>query len=535
MANLVNYGGFDFSSVSEGVDPFVGVSDEQILVGGQFKTLKRIVIQGRLIPTNFCANSQNVSNKIKTLLNALKNDFQSIVAGGITSQYARCESIDINQSNLFGAADYTVNFISYPDELSNFNIRVLNPVDSRQIRENPDGTIAITRQISAQGIGPDAITNARNFINNVSPSKEMVPPVLLQIGNIVSPGISLKPRRMIETINRIDGTVSLDIEFIYRFNAPNNNIILSNSVDISYDEKNGIYNVTIQGTLSTGNLNANWESVKSELESALERINLFNLGVSRLRELTGVTYLNPEPESFSITEDSLNNSLNFDYTFVSDPYNVKEDLNYEINYDVIKDITNVTINGNLTARGPQKDKKTKLVAAYNKLKLFSLANNFFLKNAESTTSKLNSNPINSTVTYNQYENTVNSISFSTEFSNKFEEIPPFLRYEYTLSASPSIEVYYPIQFLDASNGIFDMNFYKRGTIGIDGSAIGKALSLKDTVRNVGLRKVNELSSSVGVTNPVITEDNVASPLQSDNGFNYSFSIKQNCETRVFDI
>lgn len=533
MANLVNYGGFDFSSVSEGVDPFVGVSDEQVLVGGKFKTLKRITIQGRIIPTNFCPNSQNVSSKIKNLLDALKNDFQQINAGGLSAQFARCESIEVNQSNIFGAADYTANFISYPDELSDFNIKVLNPTDNRQISENRDGTISITRQISAQGIFPNAIENARSFINNVEPNKNTVPPILLQIGNITNPGGSLKPRRMIETINRIDGTVSLDIEFLYRSNAPNNNIILNNSIDISYDEKIGIYNVSVQGSLSTGDVNSDWNTIKTELKSALGRINLFNLAFARLKDLTGATFLNQEPESFSITEDSLNSSLNFNYTFVSDPYDVKSDITYEINYDRVKDITTVTVSGNLTARGPQKDKKQKLRDAYDKLNLFNLANNFFEKNAESKSMRLNSNAVNSTVTYNQYEDTIISLSFSSEFSNQFEEISNLIRFEYTLSVTPSIDVYYPVQFLDGGNGVFDMNFYKRGTIGIDGSAIGKSASLRDTIRSLAVNKLSEAINNLGALTRVRIEDNVSTPSISDNGFNYTFSIKENCETQKF--
>jgi hypothetical protein len=534
MANLVTYGNFDFSSISEGIDPFVGVSDEQVIVGGKFKTSKRITIQGKILPTNFCSNSQNVSSKINTLFEALKNDFQSITAGDISGQFARCESVDINQSSFFGGADYTANFICYPDNLSSINYRIINPVDNRQITENADGTIVITRQISAQGLGPDAINNARNFINNgITPQKNIVPPILFAIGNLTDPGSNLKPRRMIETVNRMEGTVSLDVEFIYRSNAPNNNIILSNSIDINYDEKSGLYTVNIQGNLITSDIsdiNDNSDQIQTQLKSSLQNINLFNLALTRFKELTGLNYLNPDPENFSITEDRINNSLNFNYTFTNDPYDVKSDISYQMNYDRIKDITTITINGTLTARGPQKDKKIKLESAYNSLNLFNLANNFFNRNAESKTLNLNSNPINSTVTYNQYEDTIISLSFSTEYSNQFEEVPGLKRFEYTLSATPSIDVYNPIQFLNGDNGVFNLNFFKRGTVGIDGSAVGDSSLLKGSIRSRAFNKLNSLKSSVGSIRSVTTEDNVTTPINSDNGFNYSFNISENCET-----
>lgn len=537
MAGLVQYDNFDFSSISEGVDPFVGVSDEQVLVGGKFKTLKRITVQGQIIPTNFCSNSQNVSSKINTLFNALKNDFRSIMAGGITGQFVRCESVDVNQSSFFGGANYTANFICYPDNLSDVGYRILNPTDNRQITENTDGTITITRQISAQGIGPNAIDNARDFINNgITPLKNVAPPILFSIGNLTAPGPDLKPRRLIETVNRIDGTVSLDVEFVYRSNASNNSTIFSNSIDISYDEKIGIYTVNLQGNLITANIEgptSNWNDIKDQLKSNLQSINLFTLALTRFRELTGLNYLNPEPETFSITEDSLNNSLNFNYTYTSDPYDVKSDISYEMNYDRIKDITTITINGTLTARGPQKDKKIKLESAYNNLNLFNMANSFFVKNAESKTSNLNSNPINSNITYNQYEETVTSMSFSTQFSNQFEEIPGFIRFQYNLTAKPSINAYNPVQFLNGNNGVFDLNFYKRGSISINGSAIAISNSLKDVVRNRALNKLNNLRSSLGASQEVETEDNVTRSVNSDNGFNYEFNISQNCETIIY--
>jgi hypothetical protein len=540
MANLVTYGNFDFSSISEGIDPFVGVSDEQVIVGGKFKTLKRITIQGKILPTNFCSNSQNVSSKINILFEALKNDFQSITAGDISGQFARCESVDVNQSSFFGEADYTANFICYPDDLSNINYRIINPVDNRQITENADGTIVITRQISAQGLGPDAINNARNFINNgITPQKNIVPPILFVIGNLTDPGSNLKPRRMTETVNRMEGTVSLDVEFIYRSNAPNNNIILSNSIDINYDEKSGLYTVNIQGNLITSDIsdiNNNSDQIQTQLKSSLQSINLFNLAFTRFKEFTGLNYLNPEPENFSITEDRINNSLNFNYTFTNDPYDVKSDISYQMNYDRIKDITTIIINGTLTARGPQKDKKTKLESAYESLNLFNLASNFFNRNAESRTLNLNSNPINSNVTYNQYEDTVISLSFSTEYSNQFEEVPGLKRFEYTLSATPSIDVYYPIQFLDGNNGVFNLNFFKRGSVAIDGSALGESSSLGGSIRNRAIDKLKDLKSNVGSVSisVVTTEDNVATPIYSDDGFNYDFNISENCETRKYE-
>lgn len=533
MSNSVQYGSFNFSSLSNGVNPFVGVSDEQVIVGGRFRTLKRITIQGRIIPSEFCPNSVDVSSKIKTLLDNLKDDFLSINAGGISSQNARCESIEINQSNFFGSADYTANFIAYPESLSAIGFNILDPVDNRQIRENPDGTISITRTISARGVGLNGISEARDFINSVTPQKDQVPPVLLLIGNIVNAN-GLKPRRMVETINRMEGVVSLDVEFIYRATVPSNSIILSRTTDISYDEKTGFFIVKISGNLTVNDITSGWSSIKSDLYTSLNKIDFYKLALDALKQTSNGNFLNKELESFSTTEDSLNNSLNFDYTFTSDPNDVKNDISYQINYDVIKDITTVNVNGTITARGAEKNRSDKLSKAYNNLNLYKLANSFFESFAESKKVKLNSNPVNSNVTYNQYENTITSISFSSEFSNQFEENGSIIKFEYSLSCNPSINVYSPVQFLNGSNGVFDMKFFKRGTVSIQGTALSKSPGIGGTVHTLALSKLDDFISSIGGTNEVITESNVTSQKESDNGYNYSFSIQKNIETKIYE-
>jgi hypothetical protein len=530
---MASYGSFNFASLSEGAEPFVGVSDEPIIVGGKFRTLKRVTIQGKIVPSNFCSNSEDVSSKIKNLLNGIKDDFDSISAGDISAEFARCESIDITQSNFFGTADYTAVFISYPDELSDIDIRVLNPVDSREIVENQDGTISVTRKISAQGIGPDAISNARNFIESLD-DLYTAPPVLLKIGELTDPGDSLTPRRLIETIDRTNGIVSVDIEFVYRSTVPNNNVILTQSIDIDYDEKSGLYSVTVSGNLSTGDLTSDSDAIMDSLRVELESIGPQKIALAQLTKCTDGDFLQKNPQNFSTNEDALNSSLGFSYTFTSEPREIIEDISYQGTYDVIRDITTITINGNLTSILPQFQKKEILKKAYENLDLYGLANSFFSKFDDNSKIKLNKNAINSQVTYNKVNETIVSVSFSTEFSNQFEENDPFLKFEYTLTAQPSINVFYPIQFLDGSNGIFDLNFYKRGTISINGSAIGKDSDLNESARSLAISKLDEFANDLGAITRIRVEDNVSNPQQSDNGYLYSFSITENCETEVFE-
>jgi len=541
MANLVKYGTFDFASVC-GYDPFVGISDESVIVGGKFQTLKRVTIQGKILPTSpNCANqSNNVTSKINSLINELRNDFKTLQAGGIQLEFAKCESVDIDQSSFFGGANFTATFSAYPPGLSAIGSYVLDPVDSKQFSEGEDGTITISRQISVKGItagGKSALENARDFINGLSIPKNQVPPIFFELGQLKGPGISnttLKPRRLVETINRMEGTISIDVDFVYRNTASSNNTILSYSVDVGYEDKSGIYTATLNGSLVTADTDSNSDAIRQNLKTDLNKLNFFNLTINIFKKLTGFNYLNPEPESFSVKEDIENNSITFNYSYVSDPYPVKQSLNYDIQYDNVRDITTVSVNGTLTARGPQKSRKTQLESALAGLNLYNLAQSFFTRYAISKNPNLNKNPENYSITRNQFgpgNEVVDSINVSATYSNQYLEEGGLIKFEYNLSANPSIDVYLPVQFLDGSNGMFDMNFYRRGTISVNGSALGKTNNLAGTVRSLALNKLNSFASTLGATIRVRTQDNVTYPRQSDDGYVYSFTIEDNCETR----
>jgi hypothetical protein len=542
MANLVKYGNFDFASVC-GYDPFVGVSDEAIIVGGKFKTLKKITVQGKILPTDpNCANEgNNITSKINQLIFGLRNDFQFLKVGDLELNYAKCESVDIDQSSFFGGANFTATFSAYPSSLSENNFHILDPVDNREFTEGEDGVITISRQISVRGVtanGKTALENAREFINNgLTIPKDKVPPIFLELGQLKGPGNNntiLSPRRMVETINRMEGSISIDVDFVYRNNVPTNNTILSYSVDVGYDDKSGIYTANLNGSLVRSDINSNSEAIRASLKTSLNSLNFFNLTINIFRRLTGFNYLNPEPESFSIKEDIENNTISFNYSYVSDPFPVKQSIGYDIQYDNILDITTVSISGNLTARGPQKSKKAQLESALSRLNLYNLAQSFFTRYGVTKNPNLNKNPENYSITRNKYgsgDDVVESINISATYSNRYLEESGLIKFDYNLSARPSIDVYLPVQFLDGSNGMFNMNFYKRATISVNGSALGKNSNLASTVRNLAISKLNSLASAVGASSRIRTQDNVTRPRESDDGYIYNFTIEENCETR----
>jgi len=535
MADSVSYGGFNFSSVCGEITPFVGVSDEQVIVGGKWKILKTVTVQGRIVPSSsdYCPESQGITQKVKSLLDGLKNDFVSLNAGGINLPIARCQSADITQSNFFGTADFTVNFTGYPNELSFTTYSVLDPVDSKQISENKDGTIVLTRRISARGIStsqsPNAVSNARSFISSLNP--DAAPQIFFQIGQLKNPEASIAPRKKVETINRMDGSVSLDIEYIYRSSSKSSSTLFY-TIDINYDDKTGLYSASINGNL-VGTLT----STKDSLKSDFNQLNTFNLVQTKFSKLTGFSYLNKIPENYNIIENSENNSMNFSYTYTSDPYDIKRTISYAIIYNYEKDITSINLNGNITARGSQSKLKEKLEKEFSSIDFYKLASDRVSKSGKPLLQPLSKEPTDYNITRSKFDGeTTTSIQFNITYTNEYLDDPAknFFQINYTLSCTPSIDIYNPVQFLRGDNGIFDMQFYKRGVISIQGNAIGKNATLNAELKKFIEAKLDTFANDLGVSKKtrIVTESRITSNVYSDNGYIYDFVLSENCETRV---
>jgi hypothetical protein len=251
------------------------------------------------------------------------------------------------------------------------------------------------------------------------------------------------------------------------------------------------------------------------------------LVVTKFRQITNFNYLNSTPDTFNVNENELENSIEFSYTYSSDPLDPKFNANYSLNYDYTKDLYNLNINGDLTTKGPQSLRNDILEDALNKINIKSLALNFYSTNA------INSTPLNTN--YKSYQvnrnKTSPQISISAQFDNS--PIPPngFKTFNHTVSISPSFFIHIPVQFLNGNNGVFKMNFYKRGSISIQGTATSDSANLEGAVRNQALSFLNTYASTVGASRRVRIEDKVERQIQStEEGFVYTFTISDGCET-----
>lgn len=508
--------------------PFVGVEDNFINYRERFGTIKNINLEGYI--TGECQNFNFFIDKQNELINRLGSDFQNLEIKEnsntiFSGNYIKVNSIEFGESSYNGLVPFTINLLSYDKQFFTGVWGVTEPRDTTQYSEQSDGTVQITRSFSAKGFNTsnnvdNALYNAINYVHSVTGNSQLIAPKF-----ITSNTSNLIPRNISETIDRLNSVYSVDFQYVYRKGASSSSL-LNYTIDISHDEEAGIYTASINGSLS-GPIGYSISSLRSDFANFKNYI--YSIVYTKFYEITNYNYLNSIPENFNVTENELDNILEFNYSYSSDPYTTKFDPNYQLDYDYIKDLYTLNINGTLTTKGPQKLKENILLNAANSLDIKSLASEFYYANATQSSSPLNLN-------YQRYSRSFDKTNPQVNINASFDNSPippePFTDFRYTISITPSIYSYSPIQFLNGDNGVFNLNFYLRGNISIQGTAITNlSQDLSSTVRAQANNLLNQFKSSLGTSRVLRVEDKIDRKLQKEeNGYEYNFTLTESCET-----
>jgi hypothetical protein len=519
----VFYNGVDvFQNIAP--TPFFGVEESLINYRSRWGNVRNINLEGFI--TGECQDFNFFVNKQNLLINRFANDFKSfeIKENNTTvfsTDYTKVESIEFSESSYNGLVPFTIKLSAYDNSFFTDFYGVTEPRNNTQYREERDGTVIISRSFAAKGFntnGDNALQNAISYVSSITGVNTLIAPQF-----ITSNVSNLFPRNISETIDRLNSTYSVDIDYLYRKNSSSSSILFYN-IDISYEEEAGVYTVTINGNLNAP-IGFSFANLRSDF--SLFKNSIYSLVTTKFRQITNFNYLNSTPDTFNVNENELDNNIEFSYTYSSDPFTPKFNANYSLNYDYTKDLYDVGINGVLTTNGPQKLRNDILDNELQKINIKNLALSFYNSNAS------NSTPLNTN--YKSYEinrnKTSPQISISAQFDNS--PIPPngFKSFNHSVNISPSFFIHIPIQFLNGSNGVFRMNFYKRGAVSVQGTAISNSPNLESQVRSEALNLLNTYASSVGASRRVRTEDRVERQLQStEEGFVYNFTVTDGCET-----
>jgi hypothetical protein len=507
-----------------GPTPFFGTEEQFINYGNRWGNIRNINLEGFI--TGECQDFTFFVNKQNTLFNRLANDFKTfeIKEDGVTifsGQHVKINSINFGESVYNGIVPFSIELSSYEENFFTDFYGVIEPQNNTEYQEQRDGTVNITRSFSAKGFNTNtntALNNAISYVSTITGIETLIAPQFITANTS-----NLIPRNISETIDRLNSVYSVNIDYLYRKNS-SSSTILSYTTDVSYSEENGVYGVSLRGSISAP-IGYSFSSLRSEFASFKPLI--YSLATTKFIEITNFTYLNQVPDSFNIDENELENTINFSYVYSSEPFNPKFDVNYNVEYDYVKDLYTLGLNGTLTTKGPQKLREDILENELNKIDIKSLALNFYNTNATNST-PLNTNYTNYKIDRNK---TSPQISISAQFDNS--PIPPnnFKSFTHTVSINPSFFIHIPIQFKNGDNGVFRMNFYKRGVVSVQGSAVSNLSNLESSVRNEGLKLLDTYASTVRATRRVRVEDRVERQIQStENGFVYTFTLSDSCET-----
>lgn len=329
--------------------PLVELSRENVYENNHLGFVDFITLKGQLT-----GNFQQLQTGQSGLLNTFNNNFGVFEIFEATTQpnlfqkiYEKSgiviKSISFDESTYNGALGYTIQMSS-----STMSGNVINPINEYNFTENKDKTISLSHNVSAKGINTskypsksNALQNAISFVN-LNTGLANVPTVKF----ISGANNKFYLQTISESIDRLNGIYSISER--YSSDLLNTGIsgVLSYSFSISSGAESNALDLSIKGTYKGGI----GENINNLRES---------LSVTRLVSGLYPNYFNPIPIQYNITENTGENSINFDYSFdninLPNPY-----ILYEINVsrDEIEQINRVDINGNIIARGNKLNKYT---------------------------------------------------------------------------------------------------------------------------------------------------------------------------------
>jgi hypothetical protein len=527
----VHYNGINpFSGIAP--TPFVAINEEMINYGQRWGTVQKIGLKGML--TGAC-NPSSGNNELfvrqQALLSGFSRDFKTleIIDSNSTvfsAPYAKIDNISFDASPYVAGLPFKIDITAFPSGMFSGVYGITDPVSTIKYSQQNNGIVNITRNISAKGfntsntVNNNALDNARNYVQSLTGNgAQIISPAFISLAP------NLCPRKITETINRLEGTYAVDIDYTQRKNATSS-ILLTYTTDIGYEEERGIYNISLKGSLNGGECRD-----MQSLRSAYSELQPYNRVMTRFaQQVTGAPAINPTPDSFSVDEDESSNNINFSYSYTTDPEEVRFDYTLDVQNNYITDSATASINGVFIPRGPQATRMQKAEAALSGFNPLPICRAAYLQNITLGSVPLNTNYKSYNVTRDL---TTNTIKVNAAFDNSPMPIAGAKQFNWTVSVVPSLWSFYPVQFLNGGNGYFNLNYYKRGKVSLNGTAIyTDSTDYTETVRS----NANSLALKYVGANSVLVESKVERKTKSeDNGYAYSFNIEYACETTIFTI
>lgn len=531
MSVVINYNGTELKYPAT-----VSVTNEYIDYGSRWGAVQKISIQGNVV-TETCSNTLTTQYStlvsVQTALFGLfQDDFKELTVDGYSIPNCKLDSIDFQESNYYGAIGFTVSMTAYPSDYF-ATAQVTDPVNTITYSEQRNNSIQITHKVSAKGINTansntsNALENARSYVDARIGNSVVFPPItnITNKGNYTA-GISpsMKPRKIVETIDRMNGSVSVEHSYVIKANQTGDSTMFY-TIDCAYDDEKGLSTGTIKGTV-TGSIGQDMGAVRADFLSfsPFDKLNTYfeNMGHGSL--------LN-QPENMSVNENSKEKTIEFSYTCNSIVSAIKTfEKTFSMQCDYLTDKVTINFSGKVEFRGGQKQRQTSaqnftftaeaaqaLCSAFYSDNSVSKFGTGAIINAVPTTFEIKRDLINGVVTINAAcDNRPNPPD------------PTFTSFDYTLTANTSTQYYSIIQFLSGATSGLDYNMKTRGEISIQGTATSKTSGHDQACIQMATNLLQQASAAVGgFTDALLVESKVESTdLPDDSGYVYSVTVTQ---------
>jgi subtilisin-like proprotein convertase family protein len=333
-------------------------------------------------------------------------------------------SISFNESNYAGLIDYTI-------ELSSTKLsgNVTSPTNEYSFTENEDKTISLSHNVSAQGINTNENSSRSNAIDNaISFVKSYTGLANLPTTKFISGSSNnFYLQNFSESIDRLNGSYSIQESYISNLLNTGASGNLNYTSDITSGSDSNSVQINLRGQYK-GPKNGDINSLRT------------NLNVTGLLKSIYSGYFNPIPIQYNISENTGENSINFDYSFdninLPNPY-YKYSAN--ITKDELEQVYNVQVGGEIIARGNRVHRYSLATSNINNLtgQFITVASGILtgFKDFNSDATVSNLRLLNISIDQNPNNGTV---SAKADYDDKFMPTGNFIDADYSVSVQAPI-------------------------------------------------------------------------------------------------
>ena len=520
-------------SVTQQPVPYVSVSEEMITYGRRWGQSTSITLNGQLTGEN---HDKLVNFRDQVINNFSNNQFGRFLIRENNSEIfsrevCKVESINFGSSQYGKILDYTINIRGYDPNLFTGTYGVTDPVNKISIEEQDDGKYRYIHEVSANGFNTstaydNSFDNAHSYVKSLT-GLGVGTPWPEQGTDIATTGDhhpSSPPggyyasylTSISESVDRARGSYSVVENYLVDANYGVNDPLLSFSCDVksginenyatvslSVVAKGGLTGMT--GLDGAGQKFSNLSN--SSLKTYVNDTLIPSLPV-KAKQLSNVDSLHSTPVSSNMSVDMQTNEVRVDVSFDNNPLftgqNAFLDYDVSIKRDEVTNIDTIDINGEIIARGNNKQKFQNAMSYYTSIEkdlgqhLANLASGVWTTlgtaqggypargfNPEPKTISVDKNPIAGTISISasfddkDYYGSTYDLEYNSADGSKtkISDVASEINYQWSVKAS--VPHYTPTPAVDKPGlyMIYDSHTNKRETFEFSVDAKAKALYL----------------------------------------------------------